>query len=281
MTFSIATPVFNGMPWLPCCIRSVSDQAARGRQVEHIVHDGGSNDGSLDVLATSPHLRWTSGPDGGMYDAINRCWRQATGEICSYLNADEQYLPSTLGTIQEIFENDPNLDLIFGDAIVLDRAGTPVAYRRVVSPCTAHTRIVHLGTMSCSMFFRRRLLEKGFYFDTRWKAIGDAEWVFRVVRSGTRIRAFPKPLAAFTLTGGNLGAKPAAIAEATRWKSDASPLLRHAKLALKLHHWLRKLVSGAYMQQSLNTALYLPDSGGVRTPVRITQLPARWPKTTA
>ena len=87
MKFSIVTPVMNGMPQIRRCVGSVRGQKEAG--CEHIIQDGGSSDGTVEWLKTQPHLRVCAEADMGMYDAINRGWSRAAGEVLSWLNADE------------------------------------------------------------------------------------------------------------------------------------------------------------------------------------------------
>jgi len=88
--------------------------------------------------------------DAGMYDAINRGLKRATGDICAYLNCDEQYLPGTLRRVADYFEQHPEVDVVFGDSIVVDSELEPLAYRRVVMPRRWHTLLRPLGVLTCS-----------------------------------------------------------------------------------------------------------------------------------
>src|SRR5262245_2614541 len=91
---SIVTPSFNQARYIGKTIESVSAQ--RYPDVEHIVIDGGSRDGTLDVLAGHPHLRVISEPDRGHADAVNKGFRLATGEIWAFLNSDDTLVPGAL-----------------------------------------------------------------------------------------------------------------------------------------------------------------------------------------
>src|SRR4029078_7097043 len=89
---------------------------------EHIVVDGGSTDATLDILRAqedSYPMPWQSEPDRGMYDAINKGMRQATGEILCYLNSDDLFFPWTLETVVAAFEADPSADLVIGAVLGL------------------------------------------------------------------------------------------------------------------------------------------------------------------
>ena len=104
MKISIATPSFRNSDWLKLCVASVADQA--GVEVEHIVQDAQSDDGTQEWLARDRRVRAYFEKDQGMYDAINRGWRRAEGEILAYLNCDEQYLPGGLRAVEEFFRDE-------------------------------------------------------------------------------------------------------------------------------------------------------------------------------
>jgi glycosyltransferase involved in cell wall biosynthesis len=292
MKFSVATPSFNQLEWLRLCIASVADQAEAQLEIEHIVQDAGTP--GIDALAaelnahtsgiphqkskiTSSSLHLFSEPDAGMYDAINKAWRRTTGDTISYLNTDEQYLPGTLAKVAQFFEQHPDTDLVFGDALIVDETGKPIAYRRAVKPNAAHTRAVHLGVMSCTMFFRRSWLDHGFFFDPQYRAIGDAELVCRMLAAGARVAMIPEPLAAFTITGQNLGANPKALAEAAHWRNSAPRWQKAAAPLLRLENWTRKALAGAYRPRPVATALYTLTSPTHRIPVQAPHLSHHWP----
>ena len=94
VTFSIATPTRNALAKLRRCVGSV--QGPFGPSCEQLVQDACSTDGTPEWLFRQPDLKAVSEPDAGMYDAINRAWGRAQGQILSWLNSDEQYLPGTL-----------------------------------------------------------------------------------------------------------------------------------------------------------------------------------------
>src|ERR1041385_7805342 len=115
--FSIVTPSFRNSQWLRLCIASVADQ--QGVEVEHIVQDAGSDDGTLDWLTRDPRGRAHVEKDKGMYDAVNRGLRRARGEFLAYLNCDEQYLPGALKKVSDFLDRHPDVDIVFGDCIVV------------------------------------------------------------------------------------------------------------------------------------------------------------------
>ena len=94
--------------------------------------------------------------DQGMYDGINRGLRRAGGDILAYLNCDEQYLPGALAAVAGFFEQHPEIDVLFGDVVMVDTEGRYLYHRKMQTPLKYHTWTCHLSTLSCAMFFRRR-----------------------------------------------------------------------------------------------------------------------------
>jgi glycosyltransferase involved in cell wall biosynthesis len=177
MRFSVVTPSFRQSQWLKLCVASVADQ---GVEVEHIVQDACSDDGTLDWLLTDPRVKAFPEKDAGMYDAVNRGLRRASGQILSYLNCDEQYLPGALQAVGAYFERHPKWRCSLAIAWWSVQKGNSLCYRKVQKPSKHHVMVSHLPTFTSSTFFRRSVLDQhGLFFDTKWRDVGDAEWVLR------------------------------------------------------------------------------------------------------
>ena len=110
MKISIITPSYNQAEFLESTLQSVLSQT--GVELEYIVVDGGSTDGSKEIIERySDRLAWwCSEQDGGQYQAINKGFEKATGDILAWLNSSDIYLPWTLNTVAKIFEKHPEVD---------------------------------------------------------------------------------------------------------------------------------------------------------------------------
>lgn len=152
MKISIITPNKDSGAWLNLCIASVADQ--EGVDVEHLIHDALSSDLDLDWIARHPKVDLISEKDGGMYDAINRGLRRAEGDVLAHLNADEQYLPGALAAVMERFQNDPQLDVLYADTVVVDANGAAICCRKSMRPISL-LQYTQFPTITSSLFFHR------------------------------------------------------------------------------------------------------------------------------
>jgi glycosyltransferase involved in cell wall biosynthesis len=118
---SVVIPSYNGVSFLTRALDSLAEQDYP--ELEAIVVDGGSHDGTVELLKSRSDVisRWISEPDRGQTHALNKGFAMATGEIFGWLNCDERYLPGTLKLVGEAFRQEPDLDIIFGHRIVVDR----------------------------------------------------------------------------------------------------------------------------------------------------------------
>lgn len=260
MRFSIITPSFGQLDWLELCISSVADQNGV-EAIEHIVCDGGSEgieEFREKMLERFPEtsryrLEFVIGPDAGMYDAINKGLRRAKGDICSYLNCDEQLLPGSLAAVAEFFGKHGTADVVFGDTIVVGREGEPLCYWRPYIPSLAHLAGATLNTLSCSTFFRRSVVEAGHFFEPQWKVVGDLQWIRGLLEKERPMACLHRPLAAFTFLGDNLGASATAHQEFAASRERDHGLGRYIRRGW---HGIRKLFSGAYVRRKVTYDLF-------------------------
>ena len=275
MDFSIVTPTFNQPEWVQLCVNSVSDQGAV--RVEHIIQDGG-NGANMAWASRHPSLRLFLEKDNGMYDGVCKGIAKATGEIVAHLNSDEQYLPGTLKRVKSFFELHPEIEVLFGDAILVDEQGELLSYRRIIKPVRAHVIASHLCTLTCSAFFRRSLVERGLTYTNEWQTIGDSALTLRWIDAGVKMATLHEPLAVFTFTGTNLGAGEKARKEGEEFlvQHPLGPLA--SRRVLELKHRIRKLKAGAYIRRNVSIEIYTLSSPERRETKQARKLAFDWPR---
>lgn len=274
--FSIITPSFRQLGWLRQCAASIADQ--QGVTLEHIVQDAGSGPELEAWAATQPGLQLFVEKDRGMYDAVNRGLRRARGEILAYLNCDEQYLPGALAEVARYFDEHPEVDVVFGDVVVVNEKGSYICSRPVVLPKLLHTNVCTLGVFTAATFFRRSLLEKHqLFFNDAWRDTGDAIWVLELLRRGIRMATLRRFISTFGDTGENMNCKPNAIAEQIRMRESAP---RWAQILAPLWVFdfrLRRLLAGIYWPRPLRYAIYTEDSPTQRREFAVEKPTFIWP----
>lgn len=157
---SVLTPSYNSVRYLEETIQSVLQQDYP--HIEHIVVDGGSTDGTVEVLRRYPHLRWISEPDGGQSDALNKALDLASGTIIGWLNADDLYEPDAVKAVIEFCVQHPQAHVLHGNCTVFASSSTAVRHyrgacdrRKVLEPW----RGFH-GAYQPSIFYRREAIER-------------------------------------------------------------------------------------------------------------------------
>jgi glycosyltransferase involved in cell wall biosynthesis len=201
MKFSILTPSFNSKPYIGKCIDSVAAQNIP--DVEHIIFDGASTDGTVDILKANSHRLgfWASEPDKGQSDALNKALAKATGDIIGWLNADEFYEPNILGMIQKAFEKRPDAVVVYGNFNRVTETGrrirTTRTWRFDYDVCSIQTPII----MNCAAFFRRDAILACGGFARELRYIMDWELYTRLMAGENRTKwvRINKTLANFTM----------------------------------------------------------------------------------
>lgn len=195
MNFSIITPSYNQGRFLPTCVQSVLAQ--QGVELEHIVVDAGSTDETPEVLGSHEHLKWTSEPDKGMSDGINKGFRQATGDWVMWLNCDDFLLPGALSKVAAHAAAHPEADVIHGDCVFVDLHGEPI--RRKFDTSVDEWDFLFVGCCipSTATFYNRRILEAGHLLDVEYRNCMDWEYYLRLTREGFRFSYTGEALAGF------------------------------------------------------------------------------------
>lgn len=180
---SIVTPCLNAAPFIEEAIRSVLDQD--WPDVEHIVVDGGSTDGTLEVIARYPHLKVIEQRDNGLYEALNRGIAVARGRFIGHLNADDCYLPEAFKCALEATAEFPDAEMVSGMAMVgRDGRDGPGAGKRLASKPLDITSITFDVPAINARFIARRLYGRIGLYDTSYSRAADREFLLRAVLAG-------------------------------------------------------------------------------------------------
>ncbi|HEX3067237.1 MAG TPA: glycosyltransferase family 2 protein [Thermoanaerobaculia bacterium] len=198
MRVSIVTPSLQQGQFIERTLQSVWRQN-RGRltgEIEHIVMDGGSTDGTLEILERwRDRISFSTGPDGGQSAAINAGLARAGGEILAYLNSDDVYYDGALAAAVAAFEADPSVDVVYGEGDLIDcndgfidryptEAWSPERLELICFLCQP------------AVFFRRRVLERFGPFDGSLNYCMDYEYWLRLAARGAHFAHIPVKLAA-------------------------------------------------------------------------------------
>jgi glycosyltransferase involved in cell wall biosynthesis len=274
MKFSIVTPSFRNSKWLKLCIASVADQ--QGVEIEHIVQDSCSDDGTQDWLPQDSRVKAFIEKDAGMYDAVNRGYRRATGDILAYLNCDEQYLPGALKSIADFFEANPKVEVALAGSIVTDGEGKYICHRHQMVP---HPQAVwfRFPILTSSIFIRRKVISgRGIFFDTKWRDLGDFHWVLALMKNKVPMKVCDSFTSVFADTGENMNLKPNAIRE----KIETDKMIPAWVHALKpfwiLHHRLRRLAAGHFSLKPMSYEIYTLQSPNLRVKIDVSKPTAVW-----
>jgi len=199
LSVSVVIPSLDQARFLPAAIDSVLAQDHR--PLDLVVMDGGSRDGTIDILrGYGDAVRWVSAPDAGQAAAINAGWRASGGDVIAWLNADDAYLADAVSAAVAALEADPDLDLVYGDGHYCDEKGRflrayptePFDYARLVGRAVCY--IPQPAT-----FLRRRVLEAEGPLDESLHYALDLEYWLRLGAGGRRFRHLPVALAALRL----------------------------------------------------------------------------------
>jgi GT2 family glycosyltransferase len=182
------------------CIESVEAQAYP--RIEHVVVDGGSTNGALDVLGEHSHIRWISEPDRGQCDAMNKAiFRQSTGELVVWLNADDVLYPGSVEHAAAFFRQDAALGWVYGNLDV-DRRG----HRHVIKPPKEASREAldfnNIGLIAPGTMFARWALEKVGDLDEDFHMEMDLDLSLRLLEAGVPSRYTPRALALLEIYDG-------------------------------------------------------------------------------
>jgi hypothetical protein len=254
MLLSILTPSRNYCSFLADALKSVARQ--NDGDVEHIVVDGASTDGTPQLLREwSDQIQFVSELDNGQSDALNKAAAMSKGDWLGWLNADEFYLPRALETVRAALRQTPDADVVYGDCCLVDEYGHLIRLLPQHSFCPRTLRWYGPIIASCAFFIRRAALPESMW-DVRLKRMMDWELYLELERQGARFVHVPAPLAAFRVHGAQATASPVPI-----WTGESLHIRAGHQLAMRpataralralgrVEHGVHKLSVGAYKRQ--------------------------------
>ena len=254
MDISIVTPVYDSVRWVDLCVRSVR-HALQGQDYEHIVCDGGSTDGTLEYLRQQGDIRLLSGPDRGMYDALNKGMAAARGRIIGHLNADEQYDRAGLArALQKLDQT--GADAVFGPTIMLDEhLRFLYLFNQITVPRPVDADW-HMPVQTCSFLFRREIWERCHY-PADYRVVGDHVWFRRQMKLGLKLTSVRTPIGIFTWQSDNIAKRLGSHGEnALADVKRKSLRMRLAKLLFRALHILER---GLKRPRTLSYGIFMPN----------------------
>jgi len=181
---SIITPSFNQAAYLETCIRSVLSQDYP--YIEYIIVDGGSSDGSVDIIEKYTHRLawWVSEEDHGQAEAINKGLARARGEIVAWLNSDDYYLPGAVGAAVQALEAHPPVLMVYGNMLAVDENGQTINLLRY-RPLTLQDLLCFHIIGQPAVFMRRTALEQAGGLDPAYHCLLDHHLWIRLAKRGS------------------------------------------------------------------------------------------------
>jgi glycosyltransferase involved in cell wall biosynthesis len=241
--FSIITPSLNQGKFIQETLDSVSAQ--RDVEWEHLVIDAGSNDETLDILSRNPQVRWTSEPDQGMSDGINKGFLRATGDWVMWLNTDDRLLPGALAKVAQYSLAEPGNSVIYGECVYVDEQGKLL--RRRADHRFDFNVLLFYGCyiQSTCTFLRRSVIQAGHLLDVRYKNCMDFDYYLRLSLAGYSFGFLPEALAAFRWHDANTSTRFAQRRYRERLEIQRTTLQKLGRSWLG-REWLLSLLKRAY-----------------------------------
>lgn len=232
---SVVTPSYQAMPYIIRAIESVRVQDYLF--MEHIIFDGGSTDGTLEVLQGYPELVWVSEPDRGQSDALNKGFRRAGGEIIGWLNADDTYQPGAIAAAVKFLVENPDVDLVYSDLRIIDETDELIGLTKS-QPFQLEKLLLRNFIKQTTVFMRRRVLDLLGGVDEDLHYVMDREFWLRAGMAGFKMHYLEnQTLANFRLIPGTKSYEhvPQFRAE---WvhvleKAFVLPALRHIPISVR------------------------------------------------
>lgn len=206
---SVVTACWNFGSFIGKALESVASQG--WPDYEHIVIDNCSTDSTAEIVRKYPNVRFISEPDRGQSDAINKGFKAATGDIISWLNADEFYLPGAFNAVMETFSSCPAVDVLYGDAVLLRADGAPWRRKRSFEFSERLLKYYGCFLLTCTTFMKRRFAESNILLDENLHYHMDHDFFLRLMMSGFKFRRLRRFIGCFCVHEVSKTSNPATL----------------------------------------------------------------------
>ena len=254
MRISVITPSYNTGAYIEATLKSVLMQrAAGGFELEYIVVDGGSTDGTGAILERyrSTLAQLVIEPDHGPASAINKGLRRATGDVLAWLNADDCYQPGALARVADVFRRQPARALCFGRCRIVDEEGREIRrsitrFKEIFFPFSCRPLIQTINYVSQpALFFTRRAWQQAGALREDLRAAFDYELLLRLWRQGGAVHLDGAPLADFRWHPGSISGRNFEQQFREEWEAAAADAGRFAPQTLA-HAVVRSGIVASY-----------------------------------
>ncbi len=186
MKLSVITIVFNDVENIEKTINSVFSQTYSN--IEYIIIDGASKDGTVDIIKkySDKLFFWSSEPDAGLYDAMNKGINKARGDYVCFLNSGDLFFEEN--TIEKMFSSTKNneVDIFYGETVIIDSKGTVKGKRRLSAPKQMNWKSFKNGMLVSHQAFIPAL-KKVPKYDLKYKYSGDFDWCIKIMKNSKKI----------------------------------------------------------------------------------------------
>lgn len=271
---SVVVPTRDAAQYIVVVLDSILSQDYES--IECIVADGGSTDATLEILkAYGNRISWSSEPDNGAFDAINRGWQSSRGEILAWLNADDFWTPGAVTNAVKVFREDPNADLIYGNCLIVDGDDNILEHRRppLWDLAWAVENSHHMIDQP-AMFLRRSIAERVGWLYPAW--FHDWELWRRVSLAGGNIRRVPYLLGAARIRRDNSQYNPNILIKGLIDLQNRFFAMPAVTNNLALRKLKKRAISNTYLKIIQTLQYGRPEEKRLRRQLRWRALRADW-----
>jgi len=249
MLFSIITVAYNASQWIERTIQSIISQSYP--QIEYIIIDGNSTDGTLDIIKKyqSAISLFVSEPDKGLYDAMNKGLDLASGDYVWFINAGDMLgSENMVREIVDMLGNGNLPDVIYGETKIVDSQEKPLAMRRLKAPEKLSWKSFRMGMLVChqSFIIKRTIAEQ---YDLQYRFSADYDWCIRCLKKANTVFNTHLVLSQFMEAGLSAANRKESLKERYRIMcgnyGTLSTQIRHIWFAIRFYSakWTKKTVS--------------------------------------